>query len=261
MVRLPFIEEFTMNLEEVEGCFMELETASDTKPLLDKIFRLAHSLKGGSRSVGFADVAEFTHELESLVLALQKDKVSLTKQVVSTLLRANDRLAEMMAGLKSNIDARFDNSDVLKEIRSLLEGESTNPPASVSPKEAPEDISQGFMLFDDLPAIVPSDPIPPSVSQFSEEPLLPVVPAPVSESAEAQDEPKKKIAKKPDRDDEIVRVSLSKIELLNDFVGELIVLQAVIEQQAKDLSSTKLQTSIHQMVKLSKNVQELSSRS
>ncbi|MCB0363180.1 MAG: Hpt domain-containing protein [Bdellovibrionales bacterium] len=66
-IKIDFINEALINLEEAEGSFMELETSAEPKPLLEKIFRLAHNLKGGSRAVGFGDVAEFTHQLENLV--------------------------------------------------------------------------------------------------------------------------------------------------------------------------------------------------
>jgi two-component system, chemotaxis family, sensor kinase CheA len=98
-IKKEFINEALMNLEEVEGSFMELESSADPKPLLDKIFRLAHNLKGGSRAVGFGGVAEFTHQLESLVLKIQKGEVGLSSQIVTLLLRSNDRLVEAF-GLK-----------------------------------------------------------------------------------------------------------------------------------------------------------------
>lgn len=56
-LKKTFIDEALLNLEEAESCFMELESSTDKKSLLDRIFRLAHNLKGGSRSVGFGDVA------------------------------------------------------------------------------------------------------------------------------------------------------------------------------------------------------------
>src|SRR5690606_30984295 len=98
-IKKDFINEALMNLEEAESSFMELESAQDTAPLLDKIFRLAHNLKGGSRAVGFGDVAEFTHELENLVLKIQKSEVALSSEVVTTLLKSNDRLVEMLNAL------------------------------------------------------------------------------------------------------------------------------------------------------------------
>lgn len=51
-IKVEFINEALINLEEAEGSFMELESSSQPKPLLDKIFRLAHNLKGGPGRLG-----------------------------------------------------------------------------------------------------------------------------------------------------------------------------------------------------------------
>ena len=62
-----FLEEATDLMEEFEQVFLDLEQDSSPE-VLDKIFRFAHNLKGTSRAVVFGQVAEFTHELENLIL-------------------------------------------------------------------------------------------------------------------------------------------------------------------------------------------------
>jgi two-component system chemotaxis sensor kinase CheA len=121
-IKKEFLNEALMNLEEVESSFMELESTSDPKPLLDKIFRLAHNLKGGSRAVGFGDVAVFTHKLENLVLKLQKGEVKLGPMVINLLLKSNDRLVEMLMALKQDLNAKFDNSELNTELQNWVDG-------------------------------------------------------------------------------------------------------------------------------------------
>ncbi|MBX7231372.1 MAG: Hpt domain-containing protein [Bdellovibrionales bacterium] len=121
-IKKEFLNEALINLEEVESSFMELEASKDSKPLLDKIFRLAHNLKGGSRAVGFGDIAEFTHQLESLVLKIKNDEIKLCSPLITLLLRSNDRLIEMLLALKENLTATFNNSEMLSEFKLWLEG-------------------------------------------------------------------------------------------------------------------------------------------
>ncbi|MCX6119268.1 MAG: chemotaxis protein CheA [Proteobacteria bacterium] len=330
-LKTTFIDEAILNLEEVEGCFMELEGASDPKDLLDKIFRLAHNLKGGSRSVGFGDVATFTHEVENLVLALQKGKVTLTSEVVSTLLQSNDRLVEMMHSLKQDMSATFNNDEILIDIRGWVEGRTASEAA---PKESPvvakniEESTSADASEVNAHVIVsaevlestieasssamnePKDILPPNAASFfaddefassetSEVPgveqaiaaqdvasfglgiaiasaqnsaespakdAVSVGPASAttkqdlksdSNSAQKSQKPQASVGK-TEKEDEVVRVSLSRIELLNDYVGELIVLQSVIQQQSLRGDPLKLQNSIQEMVKLSKEIQNLS---
>ncbi len=42
--------------------------------LINTIFRVAHSIKGGSATFGFTDVAAFTHTLETLLDELRAGK-------------------------------------------------------------------------------------------------------------------------------------------------------------------------------------------
>ncbi len=78
-------------------------------------------------------------------------------------------------------------------------------------------------------------------------------------------EPKTEVSKAPPKSsstsaekDELVRVSLSKIEVLNNYVGELIILQSVLQQQSINARNPLLQSTAHQVAKLSKEIQELS---
>lgn len=287
-IKKEFLNEALMNLEEVESSFMELESASDPKPLLDKIFRLAHNLKGGSRAVGFGEVAEFTHQLESLVLKIQKGEIQLSPDLITVLLQSNDRLVEMLSELKGNLAAVFDNTDVLVKIQSWLSGTATISQSNVEKQEqAPQaevETAITDVSFDPLLASIPS------ADAFFSEPSKVDVPAPVlsindettvesksyelielpnaprekvmdSQSAIVADEKPTRNSKSQDsgvKEDEIIRVSLAKIDLLNDSVGELIVLQSVVHQQIISGDSVKLSVSVRQLMKLSKDIQNLS---
>jgi two-component system chemotaxis sensor kinase CheA len=325
-IKREFISEAMLNLEEVEASFMELESSSDTKPLLDKIFRVAHNLKGGSRAVGFGDVAEFTHQLENLVLKIQKAEVTLTPDVITTLLKSNDRLVEMLNELKGNMAATFNNADLLAEIQSWLDGKTSEAApekvvaASVETSAAAEFVAEvkldepnlvvpeaGSFFADEVPKVeavsaqvvaaqiqaeeqandsavedVISKIEKSSVQEVARaelkhaaelkhsaelkhpaEPKLSVVPA-ATAAPQTFASPAKEVAPKTaasaakaNKEDEVVRVNISRINLLNDYVGEMIVLQSVIQQQSSSGAPT-LQGSLRQMGKLSKDIQNLS---
>ncbi|HEX7045109.1 MAG TPA: chemotaxis protein CheA [Burkholderiales bacterium] len=59
---------------------------------LNRIFRAAHSIKGGSGTFGFADVAHFAHALESLLDEIRSGRRALDLEVVGLLMRAVDCL-------------------------------------------------------------------------------------------------------------------------------------------------------------------------
>jgi two-component system chemotaxis sensor kinase CheA len=48
-----FLEEAAQLISDTEQCFLALETSPEDKSILEKIFRLAHNLKGSAKAVGF----------------------------------------------------------------------------------------------------------------------------------------------------------------------------------------------------------------
>ena len=252
-IKKDFINEAMMNLEEVEGSFMELESTNDPKSLLEKIFRMAHNLKGGSRAVGFGHVAEFTHELENLVLKIQKGEVKLSSNMITTLLRSNDRLIEMLQALKADMNATSNNDDLIADIKAWIDG--TNVKAIeeivVKPAVTAMPAADSFFAGDDLAEIMKLAK-PPAVAQVAVPQTIHVPLTKAEPKAEAKSE------KSSEKDDEIVRVSLFKIDQLNDYVGELIVIQSVIQQQTLSGNTAKVNAAIQQMTKLSKDIQSIS---
>lgn len=277
-IKKEFINEALMNLEETEGSFMELESSSDPKTLLDKIFRLAHNLKGGSRAVGFGDIAEFTHELENLVQKIRRDEIQLIPQLVTTLLRSNDRLVEMLSELKGNLEAKFENSDLITEIVGWINGTITGEPPAVEPviaeSVAEVAITEVAIAEDEIMNLVPEleEATASEQDMFSQPPpAMPLAeeffdPKPTSSetvvaakvSSNSPNKPSNSGNAPKSKDDEIIRVSLSRIDLLNDYVGELIVIQSVLQQQALSGNPDQLLASVRQITKISKDIQSLS---
>ncbi|MEN9630187.1 MAG: chemotaxis protein, partial [Pseudomonadota bacterium] len=62
-----FFEEAGENLESMEQMLLNLDIAAADDEELNAIFRCAHSVKGGAATFGFADVAELTHQMETLL--------------------------------------------------------------------------------------------------------------------------------------------------------------------------------------------------
>jgi len=61
-----FFQESREGLDAMEAGLLGLEAAAD-RELINTIFRAAHSIKGGSATFGFAEVAGFTHGVETLL--------------------------------------------------------------------------------------------------------------------------------------------------------------------------------------------------
>jgi two-component system, chemotaxis family, sensor kinase CheA len=92
-----FFEESFEALGSMEAALLKLSAGEADAELINTIFRVAHSIKGGSATFGFADVAEFTHTLETLLDQLRSGKRQVQSGTVDVLLRSVDVLRAMLA--------------------------------------------------------------------------------------------------------------------------------------------------------------------
>lgn len=116
-----FLCEADEALAVAEIQFLDLEKSTNKKETLNTIFRLAHNLKGTSRAVGFEELADFTHKLESLLSALKDEKLALTPAVIDILLKSNDYLIQTVALLKKDVTSQYENAPLKEELVRILE--------------------------------------------------------------------------------------------------------------------------------------------
>ncbi len=130
-----FFEEAGENLDQMEHMLLNLnlETADDEE--LNGIFRCAHSVKGGAATFGFADVAELTHQMESLLDKLRRHELQPTAAMVDVLLESADisrsLLARHQAGGEGDAPP---TADLVQRISVLASGA---PAPRASPAKAP----------------------------------------------------------------------------------------------------------------------------
>ncbi len=240
-LKVGFLEEAETAVQDVEQCFLALEKNSGDMDNLNKIFRLAHNLKGSSKAVGFDDFGAFTHKFESFILRVKNGELKATPQVVSLLLKSNDHVMVMIRGLKENLDAKFDSEALIKAMDYYQEtGGNSSAEERTSAVPAAQEIGS---TSPDLKVVAEAIETPPPVH------------------VEVQYEAPKKKETKPTKSanvDESIRVSLSKIEKLINFVGEMVILQAVMREQANSTESMLLKKTIHQLGKVGKEIQDIS---
>jgi two-component system, chemotaxis family, sensor kinase CheA len=87
-----FFEEAYENLASYESLLLDTNLDEADDEALNAIFRAAHSIKGGAATFGFVDVAELTHELETLLDLARKHELQLSTEMVDCLLASGDAL-------------------------------------------------------------------------------------------------------------------------------------------------------------------------
>ncbi len=129
-----FFEEAGENLDTMEQLLLNLniDTADDEE--LNAIFRCAHSIKGGAATFGFGDVAELTHQMETLLDKLRRHELMPTSPMVDTLLQSGDALRAQLGRHQGSGADPFDTSDLLVAIRGYVEGQAVAAPAPAAAK-------------------------------------------------------------------------------------------------------------------------------
>jgi len=135
-----FFEEAGENLEKMEQMLLAIDLEAADDETLNAIFRCAHSVKGGAATFGFADVAELTHQMETLLDKLRRHELQPTNAMVDVLLQAGDALKAQLARHQGNGEAPIDTSALLDGIRAFVEGRASVPAraAAAAPAVTPE---------------------------------------------------------------------------------------------------------------------------
>jgi two-component system, chemotaxis family, sensor kinase CheA len=130
-----FFDEAAEHVAIVEEGLLALEQNPDDRDLLNKIFRSAHSIKGGAGMFGFTAVAQFTHKMETLLDLLRNGQKAVTPAVADLLLRSTDCMKTLIEATKTGATV---DDDTVQRLTTELASESTGGAqlAAADPKEA-----------------------------------------------------------------------------------------------------------------------------
>ncbi len=118
-----FFEEAGENLDRMEQQLLEINIEAADDEELNSIFRCAHSVKGGAATFGFTDVAELTHQMETLLDKLRRHELMPTPQMVDVLLQSGDALRALLARHQGSGEGELDTTELLLNIRAMASGQ------------------------------------------------------------------------------------------------------------------------------------------
>ncbi len=131
-----FFEESIEGIAAMESQVLGLEQmlsqekhprAMDVDPeILNAIFRVVHSIKGGSSTFGFSDIAEFSHVLETLLDEVRAGRHAIDRAVLNLLLRAVDCMRLLFKSAREGTTA---DKAAVAEVCAALETLSHGPSA------------------------------------------------------------------------------------------------------------------------------------
>ncbi len=99
-----FFDESFEGLDIMESGLLEMDPGSADPEQINSIFRAAHSIKGGSGTFGFTNIADFTHVMETLLDEMRDGRRQVTAEAVNVLLASVDVLREMLTATSEDAE-------------------------------------------------------------------------------------------------------------------------------------------------------------
>lgn len=137
--REVFRQEATDLLRELEDALLALESDPTSAPLINRAFRVMHTLKGSGATSGFQELSDFLHRVEDVYNAARENRLAINSAIIDGTLKIADAVARYLAAAPADAPAVLHLAD--GDLAALLAflPSATTPPSDrpVAPREAP----------------------------------------------------------------------------------------------------------------------------
>ena len=117
-----YIEEAQDLIISLETSLLLVEKEKENPELVEEVFRVMHSLKGGSSMFGFEKISDLTHNLESAYDIIRTEKIPITDELLDISFLAVDQLKQLLAqGNSLNAETAEKQKKMLENIQHVLE--------------------------------------------------------------------------------------------------------------------------------------------
>jgi two-component system chemotaxis sensor kinase CheA len=198
-----FIPEIEENLEGFESIFLDLSPGEISEENINKIAFYAHNFKGSSQIAGLNNLAKFLHEFENTLSGVKKSEYSWGPAVCDFFFDWIDKLKEFGAQYCQKNIIELDTNWIVESRKKFQTGELTS----------------SKVIETDEPVIsVANEPSPEK----------PVAQKNDSSNGEGNNGGDGKKNADAGQSTEFIRTSIEKLDVLLNYVGELVVNQAVL---------------------------------
>lgn len=122
-----FIEESNEHLQHMNEVLLELENNTDDLNLLNEIFRIAHTIKGMSGTMGYTRTANLTHEMENVLQLVRNREIPVTETIINILFECFDALEEYINTLTaSGQEGDLDSSELILKLKELAKSKDSS---------------------------------------------------------------------------------------------------------------------------------------
>ena len=120
------VEAFEM-IEEMDQDLVELENNPDDLELLNKIFRVAHTIKGSGSFLNFDKLTHLTHHMEAVLDKARKGELTITPDIMDIILESVDAMKAILEYIRDNGNdsaPEIDVEPIVKKLDAIVKGEN-----------------------------------------------------------------------------------------------------------------------------------------
>ena len=143
-----FLAESREHLQNLNIAVIRIEESPEDRDTIDEIFRIAHSLKGMSGTMGFAQMAALTHKMEDVFETLRGRAEPLEHSVVDVLLGCLDTLEGALDSIETSGEEGLDAAALVARLGELVGEQAHAGPAPVAETATPAvelpEVVQGY---------------------------------------------------------------------------------------------------------------------
>ncbi|EOH1933549.1 TPA: response regulator [Campylobacter coli] len=130
------VEAFEL-VEQIDHDLVELESNPEDLELLNRIFRVAHTVKGSSSFLNFDVLTKLTHHMEDVLNKARHGELKITPDIMDVVLESIDRMKTLLNSIRDNGNDTaigMDIGPICARLTAISEGEA---PSSAESNEAP----------------------------------------------------------------------------------------------------------------------------
>ncbi|MEH3159445.1 MAG: chemotaxis protein CheA [Sphingomonas taxi] len=214
-----FFQECDEGLATMEASFASVRQGGHDHETINTIFRSVHSIKGGAGAFGHERLQAFTHEYETLLDLVRNGTLSLSSDLLGTIVGAFDMLSDHVAAARDGGDPPADGAMLARLVAASTPGAAVEPVAEAIADTAPQPAAAagGLDDFDDLFALCEAPSEAPAAGQAGE---WEVTFVPGSDALENGGDPLLLVRELTLLDGEVAAADVSRLPLLEDLHPE-----------------------------------------
>ena len=143
------IEAFEM-IEQLDQDLVELESNPDDLDLLNKIFRVAHTIKGSGSFLNLDILTRLTHHMEDVLNKARKGELKITPDIMDVILESVDMMKALLENIRDNgtdVTDDIDIEPVVAKLDAISKGQDIS---SSNSEESNEESKEESSLADEL---------------------------------------------------------------------------------------------------------------